>query len=151
VWSAKEILHHINNPELLAAFLAIKALGREWRDITVLIWMDNFTAVTYINRKGGTCSRQLCQLAIAVWEWCLERNITLLSEHILGQCNQIADAESRTVRNRCNWMLNPAVFQRIMTQMGPLEVDLFASRLAKQLPHLYSWRPDQRQKPPMLS
>ena len=26
--------------------------------------------------------------------------------------------------------------------MGPLEVDLFASRLTRQLPHLYSWRAD---------
>jgi len=26
--------------------------------------------------------------------------------------------------------------------MGPLEIDLFASRLTKQLPRFYSWRPD---------
>ena len=42
----------------------------------------------------------------------------------------------------CDWMLNPVVFQRILTQMGPLEVDLFASRLTRQLPRFYSWRPD---------
>ena len=29
-----------------------------------------------------------------------------------------------------------------MTVMGPLEVDLFASRLTRQLPRFYSWRPD---------
>jgi len=26
--------------------------------------------------------------------------------------------------------------------MSPLEVDLFASRLTKQIPHFHSWRPD---------
>lgn len=26
--------------------------------------------------------------------------------------------------------------------MGPLEVDLFASHLSRQLPRFYSWRPD---------
>ena len=92
--------------------------------------------------EGGTCSRQLCQLAINVWNWCLERNIMLLAEHLPGKLNQIADIESRTVRDRCDWMLNPVVFQRILTQMGPLEVDLFASRLTRQLPRFYSWRPD---------
>ena len=39
-------------------------------------------------------------------------------------------------------MLNPLVFNQIQLQMGPLEIDLFASRLIKQLPQLYSWRPD---------
>jgi len=30
--------------------------------------------------------------------------------------------------------------------MGPLEIDLFASCLTKQLPRFYSWRPDQDAK-----
>ena len=43
-------------------------------------------------------------------------------------------------------MFNPAIFQRIVTQMGPLEVNLFASRLTKQLPNFYSWRLDPELK-----
>ena len=39
-------------------------------------------------------------------------------------------------------MLNSLVFKQIHLQMGPLEVDLFASQLTKQLPRFYSWRPD---------
>ena len=124
---------------MLAAFPAIKVFGRSWRVITVLIRMDNYTAVIYINQKGGTCSRQLCQLAINMWNWYLERNIMLQAKHLPGKLNQIADIESRTVRDRCDWMLNPVVFQRILTRMGPLEVDLFGSRLIKQLPRFYSW------------
>ena len=123
VWSAEESANHM---ELLAAFLAIKAFAKTWKDVTVLIRMDNFTAVTYINRRGDTCSQKLCYLAILVWEWCLERNIMLLAKHLLGQFNTAADTESRTVRDCCDWMLNPAVFQRTVTQMGPLEIDLFA-------------------------
>ena len=131
--------HHINYLDMLAAFPAIKVFGRSWRVITVLIRMDNYTAVIYINQKGGTCSRQLCQLAINMWNWYLERNIMLQAKHLPGKLNQIADIESRTVRDRCDWMLNPVVFQRILTRMGPLEVDLFGSRLIKQLPRFYSW------------
>ena len=36
----------------------------------------------------------------------------------------------------------PKVFQQICQSLGPLQIDLFASRLTKQLPHYYSWRPD---------
>jgi len=33
VWSAEEILHPISYLELMAAFLAIKAFGREWETL----------------------------------------------------------------------------------------------------------------------
>jgi len=142
IWSPEEATHHINYLELLAAFLAIKAFGKTWQNITVLLRMDNVTAVSYINQKGGTVSRALCQLAITIWTWCTERYITLQAEHLPGQLNSQADEESRTVRDRCDWMLNHLVFQQIDAQLGPMEVDLFASRLTKQLPRFYSWRPD---------
>ena len=93
-------------------------------------------SVTCINQKGGTTSILLCQLAITVWTWC---NITLTAEHLLGHLNTIVDQESWSVRDCCDWMLNPSVFQRIKR---PLEVDLFASCLTKQLPLFYSWRAD---------
>ena len=52
-----------------------------------------------------------------------------MAEHLPGHLNTIADEESCTVQDRCDWMLNPHVFQKIQKMMGPLEVDLFASRL----------------------
>ena len=51
----------------------------------------------------------------------------------------MADQESRTIKDRCDWMLN---LRQIQAQMGPCKVDLFASHLTKQLPWFYSWRPD---------
>ena len=46
------------------------------------------------------------------------------------------------MRDRCDWMMHPNLFSQIQQVMGPLEVDLFASRLTHQLPRFYSWRPD---------
>ena len=46
------------------------------------------------------------------------------------------------MRDHCDWKLKPSVFLQIQAVMGLLEVDLFASRLTKQLPRFYSWRPD---------
>ena len=142
LWSPEEATHHINYLELLAAFLAIKAFGKAWQNVTILLQMDNVTAVSYINQKGGTVSQLLCQLALTIWTWCVERNITLLAEHLLGHLNLQADEESRTAKDHCDWMLNQSIFQRINSVMGPLEMDLFASGLTKQLPRFNSWKPD---------
>ena len=39
--------------------------------------MDSTTAVAYVNRMGGIQSPVLAQLAIQLWQWCLDRRITL--------------------------------------------------------------------------
>jgi len=141
-WSVQEQEHHINYLELLAAFLALQAFGKTWENTVVLCRLDNVTAVTYINQKGGTASHSLCQLAITIWNWCIAKGISLTVEHLPGHLNTIADQESRSTQDRCDWMLNPDILQRLHQTMGPLEVDLFATRLTRQLPHFYSWRPD---------
>ena len=69
-------------------------------------------------------------------------DITLTAQHLPGVLNTIADEESRVMKDIADWMLNPAVIREIQKQFGPLEVDLFASRLSAQLPTYFSWRPD---------
>ena len=110
-----EAPNHINYPELLAAYLALQCFVERVHNITILLKMDNVTAVMYINK-------------------------------IPGEKNTVADEKSRNVKNRCDWMLNPLVFKQILTLLGPLEIDLCASCLTKQLPRFYSWRPDPEAK-----
>ena len=45
-------------------------------------------------------------------------------------------------KDRCDWMLNSQVFDQLSSVMGPLQIDLFASRLTRQHPHFFSWRRD---------
>ena len=134
-----ESAYHINFLKILAVFLALKPYAKDLSHCTVLVKSDNISAVTYINQKGGAHSKQLCSLPIEIWEWCLTCRITLVAEHLPGIANMIADQESRTTQDHCDWMLNPSIFQAIQEQLGPLEVDLFASRLTKLLPQFYSW------------
>ena len=141
-WSQEESSHHINYLELLAAFLALQSFAKHSRSMTIQMKMDNVTAVTYINKLGGTHSPLLCQLALTIREWSLQRKIFLITEHLPGKENVAVDQESRLMKDRCDWMLNPQVFSQIQQAMGPLQIDLFASRLTKQLPIFYSWRPD---------
>ena len=53
-----------------------------------------------------------------------------------------ADKESRVMTDPSDWKLNPAFLKILVQKWGPLEVDLFASRVTFQLPHFVSWKPD---------
>ena len=140
-WDPQEQLH-INCLELLVAELAMKTFLKSRRGISVLLQLDNSTAVAYINNRGGTVSPVLTSLAKSLWLWALERDIIITAQHIPGVSNGIADGESRLERDKSDWMLSRGVFQKINLTLGPLEVDLFASRLTHQLPRFFSWRPD---------
>ena len=141
-WSNEERRQHINCLELLAARLALQTFAKNSTRVSILLRLDNSTAVAYINNLGGTVSRELILLTRSLWMWCLERNIQIVAQHLPGSTNKVADEESRTLRDRSDWMLSTQVFDRINHLFGPLEVDLFASRLTSQLPVFYSWRPD---------
>ena len=141
-WTEEEAQMHINCLELLAATFATQTFAKEITDTTILLKIDNTTAVAYINNLGGTISQDLVVLAKDLWMWCLERNIHIIAQHLPGVLNQTADAESRLMRDRMDWKLNPCLYRRIDQLLGPIEVDLFASRITKQCPVYYSWLPD---------
>ncbi|XP_065890962.1 uncharacterized protein [Dysidea avara] len=133
---------HINCLELLAATLAVKTFLKGHSEMSVLLQLDNQTAVAYINNMGGTVSSQLTDLTKALWMWALSKDIILAAEYIPGVVNVVADAESRSMQDRTDWKLHPKLFQEINQKWGPLQVDLFASRLSTQLSRYFSWRPD---------
>ena len=141
-WRQSEQGMHINCLELLAATLAAKTFLKGQIGQSVLLQLDNQTGVAYINNMGGTVSPQLTDLAKALWRWALSNDIALIVEYIPGVVNVVADAESRSMMDRADWKLHPRLFQGINQKWGPLEVDLFASRLSTQLPRYFSWKPD---------
>ena len=141
-WSRQEKKYHINFLEILAASLAVKTFLKNQSNLTVLLKIDNTTAVAYINHMGGPVSPLATDLVKQMWLWCLERSITLKAQYLPGIQNVRADMESRVMIDRSDWMLNPEIFSKIQTMLGPLDIDLFASRLTAHLPRFYSWRPD---------
>lgn len=141
-WSNLEQEMHINCLELLAATLAVQSFMKDQSGVSIRLQLDNQTAVAYINNMGGTVSPQLTNLSKALWMWALSKDIVLSAEYIPGETNCVADAESRTMRDRADWKLHSQIFNAINQELGPLEVDLFASRLSTQLPRFFSWRPD---------
>ena len=53
--------------------------------------------------------------------------------------NEVADRKSWSMWDRSDWKLNVNIFKRINEMFGPLEVDLFASRLIHQFRPYFSW------------
>lgn len=130
-------------PRVLAGSFAINTFCKTKVVAHVKLLMDNTSAVAYINKiGGGTHSQSLANLAIDLWTWCLENEIQMSAEHLPGVLNVKADWESRAVIDPSDWKLNPILLWALSQKWGPLEVDLFASRLTCQLPQFVSWKPD---------
>lgn len=141
-WTFQEKSHHINYLELLAAFLALKSFASRRRVTSILLRLDNVTAIAFINRMGGTHSRLLSDLAVKIWNWSIERGITIHAEHLPGRYNIRADWESRHTADSTDWRLQREIFLQLQAKVGPFTIDLFASRTNTQLSRYCSWRPD---------
>ena len=94
LWSEAERTRHINLLELTGGAFATQAFTKNQRNIHILLRMDNTTATSYINHMGGTRSQDLSHAACELWQWCLQRGITIAAEHLPGVCNVVADQES---------------------------------------------------------
>ena len=142
VWTPEEANLHINVLELTGALFAVRAFAKDKQNAHVHLRMDNVSAVTYIQKMGGTRSSRLLEVAGTLWDFCLQRNILLSAEYLPGSLNGQADWESRHSSDTSDWQLDKSLFQAINQRWGPLEMDLFASRHNAQLSLYVSWKPD---------
>ena len=81
---------------------------------------------------------------ILLWEWCIERRLTVHAEHLPGKFNVTADFKSRHPNNSSDWQLSPRVFRELDLRYGPMTVDLFTSFRNTQLTTFFSWKPDPK-------
>jgi hypothetical protein len=138
-WNALESKEHINVLELRAAFFALKSFMKDHRNKVICLKIDNSTAVAYLNHKGGTHSPQLLHLALEIWKWCEVKHLYLLAQHVPGKNNVVADEESRVMKDQNDWKIDSTVIKPLIKGC---KIDLFASRLTRQLDKYVSWRPD---------
>ena len=112
-WTAEESLVYINVLELHAAKLMLLALAPGVSDSHIRLMLDNTTAAAYIEKMGGLHSPACNAITLPIWGWAKERNNWLSTAFIPGIENTVADFHSQNVRDNTEWMLNPAVFQRL--------------------------------------
>jgi hypothetical protein len=97
-WTLQDRERHINELELIGALYAVQAFTAEAKNISVRIYLDNITAVAYINHGGGTKSAELTGISAALTEWCEGRVIGIEAVYLQGRLNIVADEESRVPR-----------------------------------------------------
>ena len=139
-WARRE-LAHINILELRAALFTLQSLCSECHDCHICLRMDNTTAVACVNKVGST-KPHLFSVVQELFSWALDRNIALSAVHIPGVDNVVADQASRISNMDTEWMLNPKLFHKLCLIFDTPEVDAFATRLNRQLPTFFSWKPD---------
>ena len=126
--------------ELIAATKTLEYFTRNIRGENINMQIDNKSAIAYINKKGGTKSRELLTLALKFWEIVTERDLYVTATYINTKENKSADLLSRSMMRKMEWSLNTEVFRLITELWGTPQVDLFASRTNRQVHQYISWK-----------
>lgn len=138
-WKTTESKYHINYLELLAIFLGLKSFASNDSNCTILLRVDNTTAISYINRLGGIQFPHLNDLARNIWQWCETRNLWLFASYVNTKDNH-ADEESRKINPDTEWELSDRAFRMIKKNFGCPDIDLFASRDNAKCDLFVSWK-----------
>jgi hypothetical protein len=142
-WVKKDF-SHINVLELKAVLFGLKSLCVACKNIHIRVMTDNVTTVAYINQMGGSKSLQCNLVTRNIWIWAVQRNLWISCVYIPGRLKTIADKSSREFKMETEWMINKQEFVKMCEfffKVTP-SIDLFASRINKQLDKFVSWQPD---------
>ena len=122
---------------------AFRCFFRFSYNLSILIHSDSSTVVAYINKQGGTTSARLCDLALELWDFCIQRNISISAVHLPGIKNSRADYLSRLENNDHSYSLSNKFFALLCEAINfPLVIDCFASRLNYKIENFISRFPD---------
>uniref|UniRef100_A0A0P6EQZ6 Reverse transcriptase/ribonuclease h/methyltransferase n=1 Tax=Daphnia magna TaxID=35525 RepID=A0A0P6EQZ6_9CRUS len=139
-WTSEQADLHINSLELLGALYALQSFAEKARGLSIRMFLDNSTAVCYMNKGGGTRSSELTAVAKSLVEFCEQRDLKIEAVHLPGVMNVEADRESRAAGDTSDWKLKHSVFNELQL-IWPVDIDLFSSHWNTQLPLFVSWRP----------
>ena len=86
-WTATEKLNHINYLELKTVLIALQQWKYQLKNQTVLLQLDNTTAVAYLLKEGGTQSRSQRYLAAEILILADHHNISVRPSYLPDQMN----------------------------------------------------------------
>ena len=141
-WNSAEQQHHINFLELKAAYFGLKCLAKDLRNCSILLRIDNTTAISYINRMGGIQFENLNEITKQIWQWCESRDIWIFASYVSSRENVEADTESRRLEPETEYELSKTAFREIVRSLGSPDIDLFASRSNYKCNRYISWKQD---------
>jgi hypothetical protein len=143
VWAADERHGERSSTwrELEGLFRLLKSFRQFLSGFSVLARGDALN-VFYLLHRGGSKAEHLQEICLRLFWFCHDHEIELLPEWIPREKNQLADYLSKVVEMD-DFGLQPEMFQFVVSEFGPLEVDLFASGHNALLPVFFSefWCP----------
>ena len=110
----------------------------------VLVMTDNTTAVSCLRRQGSLRSEPLMSLTREILEFCFNHSIRIVTKHLPGRLNVLADQASRVEPVSTEWSLDDSTFGWLSREYGPFQVDLFATHLNAKLDAYVSPCPDKQ-------
>ena len=138
-WSVQERLDHITLLELRAIRQGLLAFADVVVGKTVAVLSDNTTAVSYLQKAGGTRSSRLNLEAQMTLQWAEDHSVTLLTQFVRGESNVVADCLSRGHQViSTEWTLHQQVCDTLWRLWGYPLIDLFATRMNYRLPNFVS-------------
>ena len=82
---------------------------------------------------GGLSLKTLSNLARELWNYALNRNLTISAIHLPGKLNVLANHRSTIFKHSSEWMLKPSIFRGVVASLGRQDMDLFALRVNHQI------------------
>lgn len=131
-WRSQKTLH-INIKELSAAVSVVKTLAKPGEHVS--LGVDNLVAYYYL-KKGGGRLPQFNRYMRDLWDWCLQKNITL-TPHLVPSASDQADYLTRVV-DKGDYTLNMDLFRFLKRENQPWvnpDWDMFASQGNKKFPN----------------
>lgn len=140
-FSKKLAALHINHKEMLAVDYFLRSCPVPLRGKVVDLGIDNTTTIWYLSRFGGR-RHILARLAQRIWDFLMIHKITIVTYHLPGIENTLADRESRRPLNfLTDLQLSPPLFARVDRHFGRHTIDAFASFQDRQLDRFGSREP----------
>jgi hypothetical protein len=138
-WVAAERNSSQNMRELMAVDLTLRTFVSYLRGRSVLVQTDSMVVCAYLNRSGGKFP-VLSRAAETILRWASSERISLRCTHLRGILNTRADIRSRWGETSAEWVLDQAVYDRIVSLScaQPPVVDLFAARHSAKCAVYYS-------------
>lgn len=121
--------------ELLGVYFGILCFKNYIQTAEVHVYVDNQNIISIL-RKGSMVLK-LNELAISTHEMLESLSATVIPHWIPREENELADMASR-IPDRDGWAIMPHMFEKVNSELGPAEVDRFASCLNHKLPRFNS-------------
>lgn len=112
------------------------------RGKTLEICSDNQVVLWYLQKRGGTKSKILCDLSLKIWNIWLTGHTIPYFKYVTSSENFDTDSLSRFRSASIEWTISVHIRAQLFVHFGEPDVDLFASRSNRIVPTFVSWTRD---------